>query len=207
MENLELIRHDYLKSTLDKKDVLANPIKQFEIWLQEATNLNILEPTAMILSTTCTNAYPTSRIVLLKIIDKGFCFFSNYSSKKGLQLEENPKAALLFFWPELERQIRIQGMIEKLNNYESEDYFYKRPIGSQIAAISSPQSKEIPNRQHLELLNEKNKSDNPVKLDNWGGYRLLPAYFEFWQGRPTRLHDRIAYFKKEMNWQIKRLAP
>lgn len=207
------IRSDYKKHKLDEKHVLNNPIKQFKKWFEEALASIVMEPTAMNLATVSKNNTPASRIVLLKDIEKeGFVFYTNYQSNKGKELEDNPQAALTFFWPELERQVRIQGVVEKVSKEKSETYFKSRPRASQIGAWASPQSAVIADRKILEdrekQLNERfDKDEQLPKPEQWGGYMVKPLSIEFWQGRPSRLHDRLIYTLEGENWKISRLAP
>jgi pyridoxamine 5'-phosphate oxidase len=189
-----------------------NPLEQFKAWFKEAIHSEIIEPNAMHLATVKKNNRPTGRVVLLKDVDKGFVFYTNYESNKGRELEENPFASLTFFWPELERQVRIEGTVEKTSAKESDDYFLSRPYESQIGAWSSPQSKAIPDRKFLEQKKEeienKFKDEDLFRPSHWGGYRVTPYEIEFWQGRPARLHDRISYHLDEGgNWILTRLAP
>lgn len=206
------IRNEYKSKKLSKKDVDPDPFKQFIQWMDEAIKSDVKEPTAMSLATAGRNLQPSNRIVLLKEIENGgFIFFSNYESKKGHQLIENPYGSLLFFWPELEKQIRIEGRIEKTSKEISDNYYLTRPAKKRIGAWASPQSKEISNRTYLEKLQdeyEKKFKGNPhIRPENWGGYILIPYAFEFWQGRPNRLHDRIEYYLDDNDWKIRRLAP
>ncbi len=207
------IRSDYKKNKLDEKHVLSHPIRQFEKWFEEALASVVIEPNAMNLATVSKSNTPTSRIVLLKSIEKdGFVFYTNYQSNKGKELEENPQAALNFFWPELERQVRIQGVVDKVSKEKSEAYFKSRPRASQIGAWASPQSAVIADRKILEdrekQLNERFAKDEQLpKPEQWGGYILKPLAVEFWQGRPSRLHDRLIYTLEGENWKISRLAP
>ncbi|MBP6386653.1 MAG: pyridoxamine 5'-phosphate oxidase [Pseudarcicella sp.] len=206
------LRENYTKGSLDKSDVFVSPFLQFEKWFNEALESQIKEPNAMVLATVSSENKPSSRVVLLKGFDSGFNFFTNYKSRKGEELFQNPNACLNFFWNELERQVRIEGVVEKLSDSESDAYFHSRPISSQIGAIASNQSEIIESRRFLEekeselLLQFQNKNiDRPA---HWGGYKLIPNYFEFWQGRPSRLHDRIAYaLQSDNTWQIDRLSP
>jgi len=208
----DAIRNEYQNKKLNKKDVHADPFQQFVQWMDEAIKAEIKEPTAMSLATTGKNLLPTNRIVLLKEIqNQGFIFFTNYESKKGYQLAENPYGSLLFFWPELERQIRIQGRIEKTSKEISDNYYLTRPAKRRIGAWASPQSQEIPHRKYLEELQteyeKKFEGKPPQRPDNWGGFILMPYTFEFWQGRPNRLHDRIEYYLDDCDWKLRRLAP
>jgi len=207
------IRKDYSSKSLLEGDVAADPIKQFETWWNEALNAKIDEANAMTLATASSDGFPSARIVLLKgFTDSGFMFFTNYKSFKGTQLEENPKACLVFFWKELERQVRITGVVQKASNGASDAYFKSRPFESQVGAWVSPQSQVIESREWLRLNYDKLFSEND-KRDlqrpaHWGGYLVKPVIIEFWQGRPGRLHDRIQYTLEESgDWKIERLAP
>jgi len=207
------IRKDYSSKSLLEGDVAADPIKQFETWWNEALNAKIDEANAMTLATASSDGFPSARIVLLKgFTDSGFMFFTNYKSFKGTQLEENPKACLVFFWKELERQVRITGVVQKASNGASDAYFKSRPFESQVGAWVSPQSQVIESREWLQLNYDKLFSEND-KRDlqrpaHWGGYLVKPVIIEFWQGRPGRLHDRIQYTLEESgDWKIERLAP
>jgi pyridoxamine 5'-phosphate oxidase len=207
------IRKDYMLQSLLEKDVEANAIKQFDKWWQEALNSDITEVNAMTLATASADGVPSARIVLLKGYDeKGFVFFTNYDSFKGRQIGENPRACLVFFWKELERQVRITGLVEKVSAAESDAYFSSRPQGSQIGAWASPQSQVIESRIWLEEREKAYTKDFSGKQltrpAHWGGYRVKPICIEFWQGRPSRLHDRIQYTLQEnATWMIERLAP
>lgn len=210
--NTASIRRDYSLKQLDEQDVDRNPFIQFGLWFDETLNADVLEPNAMIIATSTLEGKPSARVVLLKQFDnRGFSFFTNYHSRKALELEQNPNASLVFFWPELERQVRIEGSISKVSETESDNYFNSRPEGSKIAAMVSPQSQVIPNRNHIESLqvNYHHKfSAKPInRPTNWGGYLLSPSLFEFWQGRTNRLHDRIQYSFVNDGWIIERLAP
>jgi len=206
------IRTEYRLQPFGKKDVNPDPFKQFTQWMDMAISSGIKEPTAMILSTTGKNMLPSSRMVLLKEIkNNGFIFYSNYNSKKGHQIEENHFGALLFYWPEIEKQVRIEGRIEKASKEISEEYYLTRSAKRRIGAWASPQSQEIPDRRFLEKKQaefEKKFEGAPNKKpDNWGGYVLTPYIMEFWQGRVNRLHDRIEYHLDDDEWKIRRLAP
>lgn len=208
--SISQIRNDYKKQKLRKEDLDKDPIRQFQIWLDEAIKSELTEPTAMTLATADATGKPSARIVLLKSIDQnGFAFFTNYESKKGIELNQNPKAALVFYWSQLERQVRVEGTVSKLNRAISEEYFNSRPKESRISTIISPQSTPIPNRTFLEKRVEKFLMDRrEIKIpDNWGGYILTPGTIEFWQGRENRLHDRFLYTRKNNDWEIVRLAP
>lgn len=210
---IESLREDYKKNKLDEKDLQTDPFIQFEQWFEEARLAGLYEPNAMNLATANKYGKPSARIVLLKGFDKnGFRFFTNYESKKGQQLLENPFAALTFFWPELERQVRIEGEILKISDADSQDYFNKRPKGSQIGAIVSPQSRVIESREFLEERQRKFELDPPdtiyAKPEHWGGFELKPNLLEFWQGRSSRLHDRLEFTLTGQNtWKVSRLAP
>ena len=207
------IRKEYKLQSLSESEVLKDPFMQFEKWWEELLRSGVEEANAMTLATASNDGVPSARIVLLKGVDeKGFIFFTNYDSHKGRQLLENPRACLVFFWKELERQLRITGLVEKLSNQENDQYFESRPEGSKIGAWASPQSMVIRSREWLEE-NEKSmriRFDNkPIpRPPNWGGYRTKPISLEFWQGRPNRLHDRIQYsLQGDGNWMVERLAP
>ena len=209
-KNIAAIRQDYCLSSLDEEETGDDPVLFFARWFSEAERSNCLEVNAMTLSTVDESNRPHARIVLLKGIENGaFIFFSNYLSNKGIQLQGNNNAALVFFWPELQRQVRIEGNIIKVSAAASDDYFYSRPMESQIGAIASPQSKPISSRKELEqkVLLLSNNNNTVSRPEHWGGYALQPANLEFWQGRSSRLHDRILFEKKEGGWQKCRLAP
>lgn len=213
MQNAADIRTDYKKQTLLEADVDADPIKQFETWWNEALKSDIYEVNAMTLATADTNGVPSARIVLLKGFDeKGFVFFTNYNSQKGNELAQNDKACLVFFWKELERQVRVTGVAEKITPEESIAYFNSRPDGSKIGAWASPQSLVVAGKAWLketfDYYMERFKHGEIPKPPHWGGYRVKPYKIEFWQGRPNRLHDRIMYTSEtDHSWKIERLAP
>ena len=206
------IRRDYKLQSLLESDVTTNPIQQFTKWWQEAINSNIDEVNAMTLATSTIDGKPSARTVLLKDYDEqGFVFFTNYNSHKGKELNENPNAALVFFWKELERQIRIEGTVQKIETTKSDNYFNSRPISSRIGAWSSPQSEVIESREILEA-NEQNFIEKFGEViprpAHWGGYIIQPNVIEFWQGRSSRLHDRLQYKLMENGaWKMERLAP
>jgi pyridoxamine 5'-phosphate oxidase len=207
------IRKNYSQQTLLETTAAPNAIDQFSKWWHEAVKAEIDEVNAMTLATSSADGVPAARIVLLKeYTNKGFIFFTNYNSFKGQQLLENPKACVVFFWKELERQVRITGLIEKISETESDTYFQSRPLGSQIGAITSPQSQIIPNREWLDetyAANEKGmKLQSINRPSHWGGYIVKPVIIEFWQGRPSRLHDRLQYSLQDNgSWKMERLAP
>ncbi|WP_111669800.1 pyridoxamine 5'-phosphate oxidase [Algoriphagus litoralis] len=206
------IRKEYTIKSLDLNDVSSDPFQQFRVWLNEAMDSDVPEVNAMCLSTMGLNGFPNGRIVLLKEMDHGFVFFTNYESEKGQEIQALPKGSLTFFWPELERQVRIMGSLEKVSELESDTYFHSRPIGSQIGAWTSPQSQKIETREalskRLEDVEKRFEHEAISRPPHWGGYRLLPIRIEFWQGRPNRLHDRISYeVNSENKWIISRLAP
>lgn len=210
--DLEEIRRDYKHAELNEDNIHTNPIEQFSKWMDEALAANIPDATAMSLVSIGSNGFPQSRIVLLKDFgESGFTFFSNYKSEKGKAITNYNKVSLHFYWSELERQIRISGLVTKTDIETSKKYFHSRPQKSQLAAVISEQSMLIPSREFLELkfneLSEKLNGSNPAFPINWGGYVVSPVYFEFWQGRESRLHDRIIYGKDGQDWTIKRLAP
>lgn len=206
------MRKEYNKHKLEEADVDKNPIFQFEKWFQEAKDANVHEPYAMTLATANKEGQPSARIVLMRKFDEnGIVFFTNYLSRKGKDISENPNAALLFFWHDLERQVRIEGVLEKETTEESDMYFHSRPHESKIGAWTSEQSKVIPNRKILDErfreFSEKFSFDNVPRPQHWGGYILKPNVIEFWQGRPSRLHDRILFTLENGQWKMERLAP
>ena len=206
------LRKEYAKNALELAEVNPNPILQFQRWFEEAQSAQVPEPNAMNLATVSPEGRPTSRIVLLKGVEEGFIFYSNQESHKGKAIAQNRYVALTFFWSELERQIRIEGQAEKISEKQSTAYFHSRPRGSQIGAWTSPQSEIIKDRsvltQRQETYTREFEGKEVPKPDHWGGYQVLPDRIEFWQGRPSRLHDRILYtLQKDDSWKIERLAP
>jgi pyridoxamine 5'-phosphate oxidase len=209
---INTLRHDFSKQTLDEKDVHINPVTQFSKWFQEAVDSKVNEPNAMCLSTVSSEGKPSSRILLLRnFSEEGFVFYTNYTSRKGEEISANPNVALLFFWPELERQVRIVGKLIKQSKEESDLYFNSRPRTSKLGAWTSAQSKIIASRKVLDeeykKLSDKFPGEDVPRPDFWGGYILKPETMEFWQGRPSRLHDRILYTNEGQVWKIERLAP
>lgn len=210
--NIANLRKEYTLSALDRANVLPDPVKQFEVWLQEAINAEVSEPNAMTLATSTFEGKPSARMVLLKAVyEQGFSFFTNYESRKARQILQNPYGALVFYWAELERQVRIEGKIVRASEKESDAYFRTRPEGSKIGAWASPQSQVVPSRKYLEDLENDFEEEFVGKTinrpPNWGGYILEPVMVEFWQGRKNRLHDRIQYRLENGVWIIERLAP
>jgi pyridoxamine 5'-phosphate oxidase len=206
------IRKDYQLKSLSEHEVAENPFAQFSVWWNEAVQSEIVEVNAMALSTVTSGGKPSSRIVLLKGYDEhGFVFFTNYSSDKGQQISQNHFAALLFFWKELERQVRIEGVVSKVLDEESDAYFNSRPVGSRLGAWASPQSQKISDREvlnkELKKFTEQFDQEDIPRPTHWGGYRVKPTKIEFWQGRSNRLHDRILYEQVNDNWLVSRLAP
>lgn len=208
------LRQNYTLTGLAEADLNSHPIQQFNLWFEQALAADLIEPNAMTLATATPEGKPSARIVLLKgVSEQGFVFYTNYASQKGQQLLANPYAALVFLWDKLERQIRIEGKVEKLSSRESLEYFHSRPKASQLGAWASAQSQVIPNREVLEeklaSLQAQYSGEVTIPLpDDWGGFRVLPDRFEFWQGRPSRLHDRLVYdLEADGNWSISRLSP
>lgn len=208
------LRQNYAYGDLLEAEINSNPIQQFRSWFQEVLNADALEPNAMTLATVSADGKPTARIVLLKDYDeRGFVFYTNYNSTKGQQLIANPWGALVFFWDKLERQVRVEGKVVKVSAEESDLYFHSRPIASQIGAWTSDQSQAIEKREVLEnrereLLQKYTDADIIPRPPHWGGFRLIPDAIEFWQGRPSRLHDRLLYrLQEDKTWKIERLSP
>ena len=211
-EKLQKLREEYSKHSLDESEVDPSPFKQFERWMSEAIKSELPEPNAMTLATVDVEKKPHTRTVLLKgLEDESFVFYTNYGSNKGKELEQNPNASLCFLWLGLERQVSIDGTVEKLPREESEAYFKQRPYKSQLGAMASNQSAEVPSRKFLEKkfddLEEKYGEGEVPMPDTWGGYRVKPEAIEFWQGRRSRLHDRVKYERVGDSWTIKRLSP
>lgn len=210
--NLNQIRREYTLNELNENSILPDPFEQFAVWLDEAIKSFETDATSMVLSTVSSDGTPSSRIVLLKHFNNnGFDFFTNYNSRKSKDIDANPNVCILFYWSILERQVRIEGRIVKTTPEESDAYFSRRPELSQIAAWASPQSSEIPNRQTLidwfDEISDIMKTKGLKRPPHWGGYRLIPSLFEFWQGRENRLHDRIEYYLEGDSWKTRRLAP
>jgi pyridoxamine 5'-phosphate oxidase len=211
--NIADLRQEYSHKQLLENEIDKDPVKQFNLWWKDAIDAKVPEPNAMVLATASADGVPSARVILLKgISSKGFIFYTNYNSFKGRQLQENPKACLVFHWKELERQVRITGVVEKISEKESEAYFHSRPPSSQIGAVASPQSEVIPNRHWLdeefEKLAKELHNELVPKPQHWGGYAVKPVIIEFWQGRPSRMHDRLQYsLQDDGQWKIERLAP
>lgn len=206
------LRREYGKHGLSESELHPNPVEQFRRWFEEALFAGVPEPNAMTLATATVDGRPSARIVLLKKFDEsGFVFFTNYRSRKGRELAANPAAALLFFWPELERQVRLEGTVLLTTDEVSDVYFRERPRESRLGALASPQSEVMAGRETLEKrvaeLQRTYPNDDVPRPPHWGGFRLEPVLFEFWQGRPSRLHDRLAYVRCDETWQVQRLAP
>ena len=212
MSTLADLRKNYSLGSLDIADADPNPFRQFDVWFKQAIDAQLPEPNTMTLATVDARGRPSARIVLIKGVDeRGFVFFTNYESRKGLELAQNPHASLLFYWIELERQVRVEGTVVKTSDAESDTYFASRPVGSRIGAWASEQSKVIESRAALEAREREFSAqygDNPPRPPHWGGYRLIPDAIEFWQGRPSRLHDRLLYTRSgNADWTIARLSP
>ncbi|CAB3746846.1 pyridoxamine 5'-phosphate oxidase [Paraburkholderia humisilvae] len=212
MSSLAELRKNYSRGSLDEADLERDPILQFEKWFAQAIEAQLPEPNAMTLATVDSRGHPSARIVLIKGVDaRGFVFFTNYESRKGRELADNPRASLLFHWIELERQVRIEGSVEMTSPAESDAYYASRPLESRIGAWASEQSQVIENRAALEAREREISAkygDHPPRPPHWGGYRVVPDTIEFWQGRPSRLHDRMRYTRDGSgSWRIARLSP
>lgn len=209
--DLAALREEYMRAGLDESSLAPDPFAQFGSWLDDALRSGVHLPNAMTLATANKTGRPSARTVLLKGFDsRGFVFYTNYRSRKGRELEENPQAMLHFCWKELERQIGIEGTVERVSAAESDEYFAARPLGSRLSALVSPQSETVPSRDFLETAFKdasKRWRNSPPRPGHWGGFRLAPLSFEFWQGRKDRLHDRIRYRPSGGAWKIERLAP
>lgn len=210
--DLTHLRQDYMQASLSEEDVALDPLQQFDVWFSQAIKSGLHEPYAMTLATTNIQGHPSARIVLLRGYDEhGMLFFTNYQSRKGHELKQNAHASLLFYWAELERQVRVEGQVRFASTEESDRYYHSRPVGNRLGAWASPQSQVIPSRAFLEEREAQFKAqygEEPPRPPHWGGYRLQPTWFEFWQGRPSRMHDRISYRQDASGgWQIERLAP
>lgn len=205
------LRQEYMRASLSEADVATDPLQQFQRWFDEALSAGLPTVNAMTLATVDAAGAPSARIVLLKGIDQnGFVFYTNYQSRKGRELAANPRASLVFHWIDLEREVRIDGRVEKVTATESDEYFASRPLGSRHAAIASPQSETVTSRAVLEARFAAAAADHgetPARPAHWGGYRVIPSQIEFWQGRPSRLHDRLLYTRSGDRWTLSRLAP
>lgn len=212
MKNLSDFREEYRKGELHESEMLADPLEQFKVWMDDAINSHLSEPNAMAVATSTPDGKPSIRVVLLKEVnERGFVFYTNYRSRKGREIEKNPQASIVFDWHPIERQVRIEGKVLKVSAEESDRYFDSRPEGSKIGAWVSPQSEIVENREALDKMQEETErrfeGKTIVRPPHWGGYIVIPEVVEFWQGRPSRLHDRVAYCKTEDGWQMKRMAP
>jgi len=209
--NIADLRQEYMRAGLAEADALADPLAQFERWFKDALAAQLPLANAMTLATVTPQGAPDARIVLLKGVDGGgFVFYTNYDSRKGKQLAARPEACLVFLWTQLERQVRIEGKVEKVSASDSDKYFLSRPVGARLSASASAQSEVVLNRKYLESQVEKIKArfgENPPRPPQWGGYRVMPSQIEFWQGRENRLHDRLLYSRNKDSWKIERLAP
>ncbi|QZZ20814.1 pyridoxamine 5'-phosphate oxidase [Leptothermofonsia sichuanensis E412] len=206
------LRLNYTRQQLNESEVDPDPIRQFQIWFEQAVSAQLPEPNAMTLATASREGIPSARIVLLKGVDpRGFVFYTNYESRKGRELADNPRAALVFLWNVLERQVRIEGTVERVSDRETDAYFHSRPLESQLGAWASNQSQVIPGRlvleQRFQAFKQKYQNQEVPRPPHWGGYRVVPHLIEFWQGRPNRLHDRLCYRLEGTRWVIERLAP
>jgi pyridoxamine 5'-phosphate oxidase len=213
LTDLANLRKEYMLRGLSEAELDADPIRQFQTWLDSAIAANHPEPTAMTVASATRDGAPSARMTLLKGVDsRGFVFYTNYESRKGQELIANPHAALVFFWVLLERQVRIEGRVAQTSSEESDTYFHSRPFGSQIGAAASPQSQPVPDRAILEQrfaeLETQYAGDEVPRPSHWGGFRIVPETIEFWQGRPNRLHDRLRYARQpDGSWRVERLAP
>lgn len=212
MTELNKMRQEYRSGNLDEKEMPSNPLDQFRNWFEEAISSGITEPNAMTVASSTAEGKPSARVVLLKEMnDNGFIFFTNYNSRKGHELITNPFVAVVFDWHDIERQVRIEGIIEKVDENESDAYFNIRPNESKLGAWASPQSKIVSGREELEELEKsyaiRFKGNEIPRPPHWGGFLIKPTMIEFWQGRPNRMHDRMAYYKNGSNWELRRLAP
>jgi pyridoxamine 5'-phosphate oxidase len=211
INSLAQLRKNYALGTLSEDTVPANPMDLFHTWFEQASQSECPEPNAMVLATADSKGSPSARVVLLKALKENhFCFFTNYLSQKGRELKQRPEACLLFHWHELERQVRITGKVSRVSEGESDLYYQDRPLASRIGAWASPQSQTIPNRAFLEEEEKRFERElglKPKRPEHWGGYQLVAHQIEFWQGRPSRLHDRILYQQLQTGWAISRLAP
>lgn len=209
--SLAQMRRSYEQAALDEIHAASDPLQQFQTWFEEATHAKVIEPNAMTLATVGPDGRPSSRVVLLKGLDaRGLVWYTNYESRKGRDLAANPFAAVQFFWPELERVVRVEGRVDKLAPEESDAYYRTRPLGSRIGAWASPQSQVIPSREALEATwaqEQARQGADPSRPAHWGGYRLAPDRWEFWQGRASRLHDRLCFTRQADGWVLTRLAP
>lgn len=206
------LRLNYSQKQLTETEVDPNPFQQFRLWFEEAVTAQLPEPNAMTLATASKTGMPSARIVLLKgVDDRGFVFYTNFESRKGQELRDNPQAVLVFLWKQLERQVRIEGPVEVVSDAEADAYFHSRPLASQLGAWASEQSRVIANREVLEqrfqTLQTQYENQEIPRPSHWGGFRVLPQQIEFWQGRPSRLHDRLCYQLQQGSWLIERLAP